>query len=117
MKILRLTTLLNFGGQERKYISFTEIPDLLHHEYVFAAIGYGGYAEITLKERGFEVHVLNCNFSIRNFFNIWTVYKLIKKVKPDVVHTAAAEANFHGIIAAKLAGVKTIIGEEIGIPN
>lgn len=117
MKILRLTTLLDFGGQEKQYLNFTEKPELLKNEYVFAAIGYGGNAEKVLKERGFEVHVLNRNFSIRNLSNIWAVYQLIKKVKPDVVHTAAAEANFHGIIAAKLAGVSTIIGEEIGIPN
>lgn len=117
MEILRLTTLLDFGGQEKQYLSFTENPELLQNEYVFAAIGYGGHAEKILKERGFEVHILNQNFSIRNLSNIWMVYKLIKKVKPDVVHTAAAEANFHGIIAAKLAGIKIIIGEEIGIPN
>lgn len=117
MKILRITTLLNFGGQEKQYISFTEKPELLQNEYVFVGIGYGGNAEKILKERGFEVHVLNRNFSIKNVFNIWTIYKLIKKLKPDVVHTAAAEANFLGIIAAKLAGIKYIIGEEIGIPN
>lgn len=117
MKILRLTTLLDFGGQEKQYISFTENAGLLTYEYEFAAIGFGGAAEIILKERGFRVHILNRNFSIKNLSNILAVYKLIKKVKPDVVHTAAAEANFHGIIAAKLAGVKMIIGEEIGIPN
>jgi len=117
MKILRLTTLLDFGGQEKQYLSFTEKPKLLKHQYIFAAIGFGGHAEETLKKRGFEVHILNQNFSIKNISNIWSVYKLIKKTKPNIVHTAAAEANFHGIIAAKLAGVKTIIGEEIGIPN
>lgn len=117
MKILRLTTLLDFGGQEKQYLSLTDYPHLLHNQYVFAAIGYGGHAEEVLRKRGFEVHILNRNFTIKNLSNIWFVYKLIKKVKPDVVHTAAAEANFHGIIAAKLAGVKTIIGEEIGIPN
>ena len=117
MKILRLTTLLDFGGQEKQYLSFTEKPELLDHQYIFAAIGFGGNAEDTLKKRGFEVHILNKKFAVKNIANIWTVYKLIKKIKPDIVHTAAAEANFHGIIAAKLAGVKTIIGEEIGIPN
>ncbi len=117
MKILRLTTLLDFGGQEKQYISFTEKPELLRHEYIFAAIGYGGYAENLLRKRGFEVHILNKNFAIKNLLNIWTIYKLIKTIKPDIVHTAAAEANFHGIIAAKLSGVKIIIAEEIGIPN
>ena len=117
MKILRLTTLLDFGGQEKKYISFTEKPSLLKHKYVFAAIGYGGNAECLLRERGFEVYILNRNFAIRNLANIYILYKFIRTIKPDIMHTAAAEANFHGIIAAKLAGVKIIIGEEIGIPN
>lgn len=117
MKILRLTTILDFGGQEKQYLSFTEKPDLLKHQYIFAAIGFGGNAEDTLRKRGFEVHILNKVFAIKNLNNIWTVYKLIRKIKPDIIHTAAAEANFHGIIAAKLAGVRTIIGEEIGIPN
>ncbi len=117
MRILRLTTLLDFGGQEKKYLSFTEKTELLQYQYIFAAIGFGGNAEVTLKKRGFEVHILNRKFAIKNIYNIWTFYRLIKKINPDIVHTAAAEANFHGIIAAKLAGVKTIIGEEIGIPN
>ncbi|WP_312083564.1 glycosyltransferase [Epilithonimonas hominis] len=117
MKILRLTTLLDFGGQEKQYISFTEKPELLQHQYVFAAIGYGGHAERVLTERGFEVRIMNQNFSVKNLKNVYTLYRLIREVKPDIVHTAAAEANFHGIIAAKMAGVKTIVAEEIGIPN
>ena len=49
MKIIRLTTLLDFGGQERKYISFTESKEMLNNEYIFAAIGHGGYAEKKIK--------------------------------------------------------------------
>lgn len=117
MKILRLTTLLDFGGQEKKYISFTDQDVRLKHDYHFAAIGYGGEAEETLKERGFEVTIFNLNTSIYNIKNTFILYKCFKKIKPDIVHTAAAEANFHGVIAAKLAGVKTIIAEEIGTPS
>jgi len=117
MKIIRLTTLLDFGGAEKKYLSFSEQKELLHHQYVFAAIGYGGNAEEIIRERGFEVHILNRNPAIRNLKNIFVLYKFFKKIKPDIVHTAAAEANFHGVIAAKLAGVKTVYAEEIGIPN
>lgn len=117
MKIVRITTLLDFGGQERKYLSFTEDKTLLKHEYVFAAIGHGGNAEKILRERGFDVMVFNNNPAIINFKNIWVLYKWFRKVKPDVVHTAAAEANFHGVIAARLAGVKNVVAEEIGLPN
>ena len=68
IKVLRITTFLDFGGQEKQYISFI-------------------------------------------------LYKWLKEVNPDLIHSAAGEANFHGIIAAKLAGVKYIVSEEIGFPN
>lgn len=117
MKIIRLTTALDFGGQEKQYLSFTEHPDLLNMEYIFAAIGHGGYAEKELVNRGFEVKIFNNNPKILNLLNIWKLYQWFRKERPDIVHTAAAEANFHGTIAAKLAGVKIIIAEEIGLPN
>jgi glycosyltransferase involved in cell wall biosynthesis len=117
MKIVRLTTLLDYGGQERKYISFTQDASMLNHEYYFAAIGHGGHAATTLQEKGFNVTIFNQNVHITNLKNIWILYQWFKKIQPDVVHTAAAEANFHGIIAARLAGVKVRIAEEIGFPS
>jgi len=117
MKIIRITTLLDFGGQERKYLNFTENPELLSNEYVFASIGKGGHASHLLEKRGFRVKVFNGNHAISNLKNIWILYKWFKKEKPDIVHTAAAEANFHGVIAAKLAGVPKIFAEEIGVPQ
>lgn len=117
MKIIRLTTLLDFGGQEKQYISFTDEPDKLKNEYIFASIGHGGYAEKLLKERGFEVKVFNLNVKHSNLKNIFIISRWLRAEKPDIVHTAASEANFHGILAAKLAGIPVIIGEEIGVPN
>lgn len=117
MKIIRLTTLLDFGGQEKQYVSFTEAKSLLKHDYVFAALGHGGFAENVIKANGFSVKIFNANPSISNLKNIWTLYKWFKAEKPDVVHTAAAEANFHGVLAAKLAGVSHVVAEEIGFPN
>lgn len=117
MKIVRLTTLLDFGGQEKKYISFTQNTALLTNDYYFAAIGHGGHAEEVLRTRGLNVTIFNQKPNISNLNNIWILYKWLKKINPDIVHTAAAEANFHGTIAAKLAGVKVVIAEEIGFPN
>ncbi len=117
MKIIRITTLLDFGGQEKQYISFANQKNRLQNDYVFAAIGHGGFAEKDLISKGFKVKIFNQNPSISNLKNIYLLYKWLKEEQPDIVHTAAAEANFHGIMAAKLAGVKTIIGEEIGFPN
>lgn len=117
MRILRLTTLLDFGGQEKQYISFTDRPELLHNDYLFASIGHGGYAEKILRERGFKVKIFDLPVAHKNLKNIFIIARWIKKVKPDIVHTAASEANFHGILAAKVAGVPIIIAEQIGVPN
>jgi len=117
MKIVRITTLLDFGGQERKYISFTQNPSWLVNDYIFAAIGHGGHAEELIRERGFDVIIFNQKPNISNLKNIWLLYKWFRRIKPDLVHTAAAEANFHGTIAARLAGVKVVVAEEIGFPS
>lgn len=118
MRIIRLTTLLDFGGQERKYISFVEDGQkALKNNYFFAALGHGGYAEKLILEKGFQVKIFDSKPHFTNIKNIWMLYKWFKIINPDIVHTAAAEANFHGIIAAKLAGVKVIIAEEIGLPK
>lgn len=117
MKIIRLTTLLDFGGQERKYLSFTLYKEWLQHDYTFAAIGTGGYTSNELIRRGFSVKVFDLNFHLIHLKTLWELYKWIKKEKPDVVHTAAVEANVYGVLAAKLAGVPIIIAEEIGIPK
>ena len=117
MRIARVTTLLNYGGQERKLVSFTDKPYLLRNSYIFSAIGNGGEAEKIINERNFVTKVFNLNPKIHNVTNILYLYQWFKHIQPDVVHTAAAEANFHGVIAAKLAGVKYIVAEEIGCPN
>lgn len=117
MKIIRLTTFLDFGGQEKQYISFTNLKENLRNVYVFTSLGKGGFAENNLRSKGFQVKVFNNNPSISNLKNVWLLYRWFRKEKPDIVHTAAGEANFHGIIAAKLAGVNYIIAEEIGFPG
>lgn len=117
MKIIRLTTSLDFGGQEKQYISFTNHPQLLRHKYFFGCLGKGGFTEEDLKRKGFEVRVFGNNPSITNISNIWSLYRWFLRIKPDIIHTAVGEANFHGILAAKLAGVKIAVAEEVGIPS
>ncbi len=46
---------------------------------------------------------------LRDLSVIWHLFRLMKKHKPDVVHTHTAKAGFTGRIAAWLAGVPIII--------
>lgn len=116
MKILRLTTFLDFGGIESKMVNLSTINDH-QNEWIFIAIGKGGKAQKCILDNGKKVDILNLSYRIPSLVTIWKLYKYFKKEKPNVLHASGAEANFHGFFAAKLAGIPNIIVEEIGIPN
>lgn len=115
MKILRLSTFLDFGGVETRLANVSHVQD--DNEWVFVCLHREGKAADLIRASKKKVINLHAKPSIYSFFTLLRVYKMLKKEKPDVIHTSGAEANFHGILAAKLAGVSRIIGEEIGTPN
>ncbi|WP_162340655.1 glycosyltransferase [Cyclobacterium salsum] len=115
MKIIRLCTLLNFGGLEQRLVNISHIND--GHEWIFCALGTGGEAAEEITKNGKRVVLLDVAYTIPSVKAIQKLVSFFLQEKPDVVHTSGAEANFHGIIAAKMTGVKRLIAEEIGIPN
>ncbi|MDH6307771.1 glycosyltransferase involved in cell wall biosynthesis [Dysgonomonas sp. PFB1-18] len=115
MKIVRLTTFLDFGGIESRFVNLSHVKD--DNNWLFCAINKGGDAERKIRKQNKSVYVFGLPYKIPSLITIWKLYIFFSKEKPDVVHTSGAEANFHGILAAKLAGVQTIVSEEIGIPT
>lgn len=116
MKIIRLSTFLDFGGIETKMVNLSHYNDT-ENEWIFAAIGKGGVAEERILNNNKRTAILNLNYKIPSIKSIWKCYKFLKKEKPDVLHTSGAEANFFGYFAGRMAGVPKIIVEEIGIPR
>ena len=115
MKILRLTTLLDYGGIESKMANLSSVQD--ENEWVFCAVGKGGVAENRIISRNKRVVCLTLPHTIPSPITLWKLFLFLKKEKPDVLHASGAEANFFGFFAGKLAGVPKIIVEEIGIPK
>jgi len=113
--VLHLLTSLNFGGVEKRMELLAEQPtgDMQH---LFCAIGGGGAAERRLKALGAPVQCLQQPVRIPCPAAILALFRLFQQLRPTVVHSHGAEANFHGLIAARLAGVPVRVGEEIGIP-
>lgn len=118
MKIVRIVSELDFGGVEQ--VLANSIPLLSQQKGVEVSVivlGKGGRVSEFLKKQNIDIHILDLNPRIPNPKILRILYERIKAFQPDVLHSQGGEANFHGIIAGQWAGVKTIIGEEIGIPN
>jgi glycosyltransferase involved in cell wall biosynthesis len=62
-----------------------------------------GIEPVIIPELGRELHPL------RDIVTLWKVYRLLRQLKPDVVHTHTAKAGFIGRVAAWLAGVPVIV--------
>jgi glycosyltransferase involved in cell wall biosynthesis len=118
LNIVRIVPNLDFGGVEQRIVhTASGFRDFTSHSLRVLVLGNEGIVSKDLLQSGVEVYHFHERIRIPNFRLILRLYRLIREIHPDVVHTSAAEANFHGLIAAKLAGVSVCIGEEIGFPN
>ncbi len=116
-RICHVLTSLGFGGVETRMRVLARALKGREKDVIFIAINRGGVAEDELRMLGFEVLCLGAKPSV---YSIGTLVKLtatLRRLRPDVVHAHGAEANFHALIAARLAGVPVRIGEEIGVPE
>ncbi len=114
--VVHVVATLDFGGLERHMETIALNSNCSSMLPVFCAIGNGGYMEQQLRSAGAEVICLGKEFRIPCFSAVLALIKLFRRLRPIVVHTHGAEPNFHGLLAAWLAGVPVRVGEEIGIP-
>lgn len=118
MKVVRIVPFLDFGGVEKRIeLTATGFASYTDVKVTFIVLGNGGAVSNLMQNRSQDVRILDSNPSIPNFRLILKLVKVLKHLRPDVIHTSGAEANFHGLWAGRLAGVKVRIGEEIGFPN
>jgi len=116
-EVLHVVTSLDFGGVEKHLETYARYSSPSFWRPSFVAISGLGYAADKIQECGFEVFSLNLEPKVPSVKAIIQLWKLFRSRKPEVVHTHGAEANFNGIVAAWLARVPVVIGEEIGIPS
>src|SRR5690606_4708633 len=118
LKVFRVVPVLDFGGVERRVqLTVLGFMDIDSVDLNVLVLGSGGRISSELESSGMDPVILHHSVKIPNCKLILDLYRIFKVARPDIVHTSGAEANFHGLIAAKLAGVPVRIGEEIGFPN
>ena len=70
-------------------------------------------------DEGIEVIAIDMSRQItpiKDMKSLWSTYKLLKKEKPNIVHTHTPKAGIVGMLAAKLAGVPHRLHTVAGLP-
>jgi glycosyltransferase involved in cell wall biosynthesis len=116
IRIVRIIARLNVGGPAIHVALLTEKLSALGYvstlvcgtinadegDMIYYAESHG-VQPLILPELGRTLNPL------RDVITIWKLYRLLRRLKPDVVHTHTAKAGFVGRIAAWLAGVPVIV--------
>lgn len=116
IRVLNVIARLNIGGPAVHVTLLTEKLGAPDYESLLVCGTVGedegdmayyaqkhGVTPIIIPELGRELDLL------RDLVTTWKLYKLIRELKPQVVHTHTAKAGFVGRLAAKLAGVPVIV--------
>ncbi|MDC3244823.1 glycosyltransferase [Gammaproteobacteria bacterium] len=107
MRVLHIISGLGDGGAEAILYRLCKF-DKQNNHVVISLMGEQKYGPM-LSEIGIDVYTLNNSSKKIKVFSIITLYKLINKLKPDVVQTWMYHADFIGGVIARLAGIKNII--------
>jgi glycosyltransferase involved in cell wall biosynthesis len=109
-KVCFIITKLELGGAQKLALYIAEHINRADFE-VFLITGKGGILDKEAAEK-FRVFSLS-NFvreisPLKDLKALFQIYRILKKEKPDIVHTHSSKAGILGRFAAKLAGVKSI---------
>lgn len=109
MHILHIITGLSCGGAEGVLFRLVSASGQQNnHHYVISLTGLGVHGEKLLMA-GIKVYPLNMPRGWRAVAGFLKIFRIIRKIKPDVVQTWMYHADLIGGIAAKMAGVRNVI--------
>lgn len=106
--VIHLVEDLKIGGAERVIADIVEGLDRKRFEARVWCVTRGGEIADELVEKGIKVRILGIS-SYHNPLNIIRLSRLLREEEPDIVHTHGYFASVIGRLAAKKAGVPTII--------
>lgn len=111
IKVAIIITKLELGGAQKVAISVCEKLDKNKFE-TFLICGCGGILDEETKNKIRIVFVKDLVREIspvKDFKALFSIYKILKKENPAIVHTHSSKAGILGRFAAKLCDIKNII--------
>lgn len=111
IKVAVIITKLELGGAQKVAISICEKIDKTKFE-PFLICGCGGILDEETKNQIRVIFVKDLVREInpiKDLKALYSIYKILKQEKPDIVHTHSSKAGIVGRFAARMCGIKNII--------
>ncbi|MBI4835551.1 MAG: glycosyltransferase family 4 protein [Planctomycetes bacterium] len=123
-RVLHIITRLILGGAQEDTLLLVNGLQKKPQYQIYLATGpaIGPEGELVTRAKGYKINLLfipelRRNICpIRDFIAFIKIYRLISNMRPDIVHTHSSKAGILGRLAAKMAGVKTIVHSIYGLP-
>ena len=116
MRICHIITGLEMGGAEKLVLDIARKTAALGHPCAICVLwGDAGL----LEDRPIEdIEVIRLRRKIKwNPFLVWTLYRVLKQMMPDIVHTHLIHATLLGRLASRWASVPVIVTTEHNTSN
>jgi glycosyltransferase involved in cell wall biosynthesis len=110
IKIVYVIPSLDAGGAERFTIDMLSNLDRSRFAPELLLFAHGGFFLENAKAAGIPVTILNKRWKI-DPINFWKLYKALKMMAPDIVHTSLG-GDIYGRLAARMLGIKLIVSTE-----
>lgn len=117
LRVLRVIPVLDFGGVESMVVQWARLVDPDRYDTRVCTFWKPGRAAAEVRAAGTPVDCLEQDPAVRNARATAALFRYLRRVRPDVLHCAIAEANFHGLWTGRAARVPRIILEETGVPE
>lgn len=109
MKLVFIITNLDVGGAETMLLKLLQQLD--RSRFAPTVVSLVGLGEIgpRIQALGFPVHALGMSRGVPNPLMLLRLVRLLRQLRPDVVHTWMYHADLLGGLAARLLGCKRVI--------
>ena len=114
IKVVHLVTSLEVGGAQHNMLLGLPRLDPERYEHILVSIMNRMQMEPQFRQLGIEVHSLGLSKKT-DLAVALRLGALLKKLRPDILHTYLIHGNVLGRIVGRLVGVSTIIGSELTI--
>ncbi|MCK4726720.1 MAG: glycosyltransferase [Anaerolineales bacterium] len=113
INILHVTANLHSGGVQHLLAKSLAIIDRENFNHYVCCISEGGFYEAEIQSIGISCWIMNRHHRFDPSI-ITQLGQLMRRLQIDIVHTINFTANTWGRLAAKIAGISTIIAHERG---